>query len=151
MTSMTFHLHLANHANKKGLFPVMLRMTQNRKSKRLRTLVEVRTAEWNKNKECVRASNPNSEWMNEVLEKELRMAKDVYLNLRNRGMDTPEKVKDSMKRGKRSPSFMVYAKERFAKMAKEKRTRQSGGESTHGTFQSRHDTEIYGRVRHQTE
>lgn len=52
MTSMTFHLHLANHANKKGLFPVMLRMTQNRKSKRLRTLVEVRTAEWNKNKEC---------------------------------------------------------------------------------------------------
>lgn len=120
MTSMTFHLHLANHANKKGLFPVMLRMTQNRKSKRLRTLVEVRTAEWNKNKECVRASNPNSEWMNEVLEKELRMAKDVYLNLRNRGMDTPEKVKDSMKRGKRSPSFMVYAKERFAKMAKEK-------------------------------
>lgn len=112
MTSMTFHLHLANHANKKGLFPVMLRMTQNRKSKRLRTLVEVRTAEWNKNKECVRASNPNSEWMNEMLEKELRMAKDVYLNLRSRGMDTPEKVKDSMKRGKRSPSFMVYAKER---------------------------------------
>ena len=112
MTSMTFHLHLANHANKKGLFPVMLRMTQNRKSKRLRTLVEVRTAEWNKNKECVRASSPNSEWMNEVLEKELRMAKDVYLNLRNRGMDTPEKVKDSMKRGKRSPSFMVYARER---------------------------------------
>ena len=55
---------MANHANKKGLFPVMLRMTQNRKSKRLRTLVEVITAEWNKNKECVRASNPNSEWMN---------------------------------------------------------------------------------------
>ena len=55
-----------------------------------------------------------------MLEKELRMAKDVYLNLRNRGMDTPEKVKDSMKRGKQSPSFMVYAKERFAKMAKEK-------------------------------
>ena len=75
MTSMTFHLHLANHANKKGLFPVMLRMTQNRKSKRLRTLVEVRTAEWNKNKECVRASSPNSEWMNEVLEKELRKKK----------------------------------------------------------------------------
>lgn len=109
---MTFHLQLANHPNRKGLFPVMLRMTQNRKSRRIRTVVEVKASEWNRNREQVRANNPDCRRLNGILDGELRRAVDIYRRLRETGMDTPGNVKDSIRNGTRSPSFLLYAKER---------------------------------------
>lgn len=112
MATITFHLQLANHPNKKGLFPVMLRMTQDRKSKRIRTTVEVRASEWNRNKEQVRAVNPDYMRLNEILDNEVWQAKEIYRQLRKTGMDTPGKVKEGLKSGKHSPSFLLYAKDR---------------------------------------
>lgn len=112
MATMTFHLHLANHPNKKGLFPVMLRITQNRKSRRITIPVEVRASEWNHSKERVRASNTDYQRLNEILDSEVQRAKDIYRHFRKIGMDTLEKVKDGMKSGRRSPSFLLYARNR---------------------------------------
>jgi len=90
----------------------MLRMTQDRKSKRIRTDVEIRVSEWNRNKEQVRAVNPDYMRLNEMLDNEVWQAKDIYRHLRKTGTDTLAKVKESMKSGKHSPSFLQYAKDR---------------------------------------
>ena len=43
----TFGFMLANHPNRFGFYPVMLRITRDRKTKRVKTELEVKKADWN--------------------------------------------------------------------------------------------------------
>lgn len=43
----SFGFQLATSPNKKGLYPVVLRITQDRKQKKVRTSLEVKKADWN--------------------------------------------------------------------------------------------------------
>jgi len=47
--AMTFGFQLATQPNKKGLYPVVLRITQDRKQKKVRTTFEVKKSDWNQN------------------------------------------------------------------------------------------------------
>ena len=43
----TFGFQLATSPNMKGLYPVILRITQDRRQKKIRTTFEVKKADWN--------------------------------------------------------------------------------------------------------
>ena len=47
--AMTFGFQLVTQPNKKGLYPVVLRITQDRKQKKVRTTFEVKKSDWNQN------------------------------------------------------------------------------------------------------
>ena len=72
----TFHFELNSTANKAGKYAIMLRITQNRKHKRLKTSIELnRKSDWNPKKEEVRTSEPNYEKWNDALAKEKEAAR----------------------------------------------------------------------------
>ena len=43
----TFGFELANHPNRFGFYPIMLRITRDRKKKRVKTGLEVKKSDWN--------------------------------------------------------------------------------------------------------
>ena len=67
----TFALELANAANRSGEWPVYIRLTQERKKKRIKTNVLVRRkSEWNpkaRNENWVRTADPDYAIKNEAL------------------------------------------------------------------------------------
>ena len=90
----TFHFELNSTANKAGKYAIMLRITQNRKHKRLKTSIELnRKSDWNPKKEEVRTSEPNYEKWNDALAKEKEAARAKYRELKEEGLATADKIK----------------------------------------------------------
>ena len=80
----SFNFELSQRPNRKGKYPVYLRITQNRKSKRIKTSIELNKAsDWNKKSHEVRKSEPNAKVWNDVLSKELEKANSSYRKLRD--------------------------------------------------------------------
>ena len=109
----TFNFELNNKPNKEGKYIVMLRITQNRKLKRIKTCVELnRKSDWNRKRQEVRQSEPNYQIWNDRLNKELERAKEQYQELKDTGTVTPDKIKDGLLAAERPVSFLQYAKKR---------------------------------------
>ena len=107
---------LSSKPNRHGAYVVYLRVTQNRKHKRMKTSVEVRKkSEFNPkstNERWVSSSNPNHAVLNEELRKELEKARKTYRDLKEDGLASSEKIIQELKSGERSLSFIDYAKKR---------------------------------------
>lgn len=54
--NVTIGFQLANHPNKRGLYPIMIRITQERVSKRIRSPLEVKKEDWNQKSQQFRKS-----------------------------------------------------------------------------------------------
>lgn len=111
----TFGFMLANHANRFGYYPVMLRITRDRKTKRVKTELEVKKADWNqKAKNCkhFRSSAMNSEVYNAMLQDILRKFKETYIELKETGTASQENIIQQVKSNEVTDSFLQYAKER---------------------------------------
>lgn len=108
----TFGFMLANHPNRFGFYPIMLRITRNRKTRRVKTELEVKKADWNqkaKNYKHFRSSFHNSEVYNKMLEDILERYRDSYEELKKEGTVTSENIIDKVKNGEASESFLEYA------------------------------------------
>lgn len=109
----TIHLELKKEATSKGLFPVFVRITQDRKSKRIKTSVALKSIkDWNPkgegNEKWVRTSEPKAAVLNEQLKKELDEAKRIYRE--NKDASLSGLVKN-IKGNDESTSFLAYIKE----------------------------------------
>lgn len=109
----TFHLEIKKEPTSKGLYPVYIRITENRKSKRIKTSIELkRLTDWNpntKNGKYIKASEPNSVKWNDVLEQELERCKDIYREDKSQSIDS---LKQTYKRGEESESFLDFIKQK---------------------------------------
>lgn len=111
----TFGFILANHPNRFGFYPVMLRITKDRVTKRVKTELEVKKADWNqkaRNYKHFRDSFDNAEVYNEILLDILKKYKDTYKELKDEGTASQENIIQKVKSNEVSESFLQYAKER---------------------------------------
>lgn len=110
ITNMTFNYELSSKPNKKGSYPIYLRITQNRISKRTKTTIELRSpSDWNKKSQEVRKSEPNHKVWNDVLEKELEKAKSTYRSLMDAGTASAQNIISGLKSEGQSFSFIQFA------------------------------------------
>ena len=108
----TFNLELNNKANKQGQYVVFIRVTQNRKIKRVRTTIALRRlADWNKDKKCVRASEPNAKAWNAQLERELEAARQVFRDLNAEGLATTRNIVSRIKDEGAKPTLLAYTEQ----------------------------------------
>ncbi len=110
---ITFNFELNHKPNRLGKYTVFLRITQDRKPKRVKTGIELSNVnDWNPKKQQVRASEPKYRKYNDDLDILLREAKESYIELRSRGLATAGRIKQNISEGEKSSSFMEYARER---------------------------------------
>ena len=109
----SFGLNLASHSDKEGNIPIYIRITQNRKSKRISTSVTIRKkSDWNprgKSDNWIRTSDPDSVKKNDTLKLELEKVKKEYQAQRVNGPVSISKVTKKVKEADVSPSFVEYA------------------------------------------
>lgn len=107
--SVTFHFQLKSEPNKQGEYVVFLRITQNRKSKKVKTTIALKSKnDWNKTKERVRSSEPNYAVWNDVLDKELERAKMVYRSLDSEGVASQTNIINALKDDSAKPMLLEY-------------------------------------------
>ena len=112
MIMMTFSKELNHRPNRQGLFVVFLRITQNRKIKRVKSSVAIRQRDWNSNKQEVRSSNPDHKILNERLNCELEKLKTVYSGLTSTGEVSIDSIIQKANAVDVSSSFLDYVKKR---------------------------------------
>lgn len=109
----TFNLELQTRPTKQGYYPVWVRITENRKHRRIKTSVVLsHLTDWNpkaKDDRKVRQSEPNFKQLNEALEKELARIKKEADRDENKTLSIAS-VAQIIKSGEQSPSFLEFAK-----------------------------------------
>ena len=109
----TYNFELNSKPSKKGTFVVLLRITENKRHKRIRTNVELDAVKyWNPNKQEVRKSEPNYKVLNEALKK----IKDEAMSAEEKLLDydkgvTSQNVVATMKAGRRVFSFIEFVED----------------------------------------
>lgn len=109
----TINFELSKRATRKGTFPVYIRITKDRKHKKVKSSIELnRLSDWNpkaKDNKHIRPSEPNHKAWNDVLEKEINDAREVYREDKSASIHTIQK---SIKSKEISASFYQYAKDK---------------------------------------
>lgn len=112
----TFNFEVSNKPSRKKTYAIYLRITQNRKKKRIKTSIEVnRLGDFNpkaKQAKWIRTSEANHKAWNKALEGELEKAKQTFRELGEDGMATKELIKATLQNSTVSTSFLEYAKQR---------------------------------------
>ena len=112
--STTIHLELKKQATSKGVYPIFIRITKDRKSKRIKTSIALKSPKhWNpkgeSNDNWVKTGEVSHEAWNEILRKELDEAKKTYAD--NKGASLSA-LKQTLKEKDTSASFLTFAKEK---------------------------------------
>lgn len=106
----TFAFYLNNKPNRFDKYAVYLRITQDRKAKRVKTPVEVLKEDWNKkgaeNDSWVRQGDLEYITKNDYLRKELAKAKEAYYQLKETSAATPEMIIAAMNSAETSKIFL---------------------------------------------
>lgn len=120
----TFTFEVKARKDRFGKYPIYLRITQNRKIKRIRTSVSVTLkngfipdealcdkSKWVKesflNKETIQESR-EVKLLNNILSNELQAAKATYEDLKTKGIASASKIQSELKSGGSSESFNVF-------------------------------------------
>lgn len=108
---ITFNLELNNKPNRLGKYSIFIRITQNRKIKRLKTSVLLNSKnEWNQKKQEVRSSTPEYAKLNDTLKKEVAKAEQTYRDMKDAGAVSPFRLKEKIVGLEKSESFLEFAK-----------------------------------------
>ena len=116
----TYNFELNNRPNKRGNFSVMLRITENKKHKRIKTSVELKSSKfWNPASQEVRKTEPNFKVYNETLKRMVESAKRAEQTLEdNQKGITSQSVVNTMRAEKGMFSFISFAED-FSNRTKE--------------------------------
>ena len=121
--AISFHLEIKKTPTKDGQFPVFIRITKDRKLKRIRTSISLnKLSDWNpkaKRNNWVRSSEKNAASWNEALAKELEAANALY---RDNKQDSIDSLAKKLKGEGQCKLFLAYAKQEAADMAAVGRT-----------------------------
>ena len=119
----TFNLELNNKPTRKNTYNILLRITQDRKHKRISTSIELKSPkDYNPKAKYgywIRTSEPNHKVWNEALINEIEEAKKTYRDLKEKGLASSELIKVTLKESEISPSFLAYAKQRTSDILNE--------------------------------
>ena len=95
-----------------AVFPIYLRITEKRRHRRYQTSIELsRKIDWNKTTQEIRTTEPNSKKWNNELQKLLERVKDIYRDLEEDGIASPEKILEVLEGGEKSFSFYIFAQQ----------------------------------------
>lgn len=112
----TFNFEVSNKPSRKSTFAIYLRITQDRKKKRIKSSIEVnKIKDFNpkaKNGKWIRTSEANHKSWNDSLKNELEKARKTFEKLGEDGMATKELIKATLQNSTVSTSFLGYAKQR---------------------------------------
>lgn len=112
----TFTFEVKNRRSRAGKFPIYLRITQNRKHKRIKTTIEVsRLNDFNPNAKqdnWIKKQEPHYKKWNDILAKELEKAKDAFRKLEEEGQATSGMMASVIANKGKPSSFLSYARER---------------------------------------
>ena len=125
----TIHLELKKQPTSKGLYPIFIRITKDRKSTRIRTSISLKSVkDWNPKGEgksaWVRTSEKQYQLFNDTLQEELDAVKETHKGNKDA---SSERLKELHKLEETSGSFLEYAK----KKVEEARVNQSIGTYKH--------------------
>ncbi len=119
----TFNLEVNNKPSRKNTYNILLRITQDRKHKRIKSSIELRSPkDYNpkaKHGNWIRTSEPNHKVWNAILDAEIEEAKKVYRDLKETGTATKELIKYNIQEVTVSPSFLSYIKQRSTEIYNE--------------------------------
>ncbi len=114
--AITFNFELNNKPTRKNTYKILLRITQDRKHKRIVSSVELNSPrDFNPKAKpgfWIRASEPKHKAWNETLMDELDDARETYKELKKKGIATKEMITTTIKESEHSTSFLEYAKKR---------------------------------------
>ena len=124
-TLPTFQLELNNKPNQNGKYSIFIRVTKDRKHKRMKTSYEASSPkDWNKKQGKFRASEPNYATWNSGLEDELNAIKTTYRDLKENQQSTSlESIKDAATKEVASNSFIEFFERKLADIYNEGRIR----------------------------
>lgn len=104
----TFTLELQKKPTSAGLYPIFIRITKERKHRRIKTSIALkRLSDWNPKSHQIRSSEPHQKAWNEQLEIELEEAKNAYRENKDASLNALAK---SIKEKEHSDSFLEFAK-----------------------------------------
>lgn len=115
--AITINFEINNRANSSGHYVVMLRLTQDRKLKRIKTSIQLKSkSDWNAKKQLVRSSEPNYE----VWNSNLQDLKEAYRKnaeaLKSAGRYTIECLMANVQSSEKTSSFLTYADDRIKEL-----------------------------------
>ena len=105
---LKFNFELGNKPKKTGLHPLFLRISQDRKHRRVYIGEDIPLVDWNFKKQEVRKSNLRHKQINDAIERAVEEAKQVKQE--NQDVSVSQ-VKDQLKYGRNTDSFYWYAYE----------------------------------------
>lgn len=108
----TIHLELKKQPTSKGLYPIFIRITKDRKSTRIRTSISLKSVkDWNPKGEgksaWVRTSEKQYQLFNDTLQEELDAVKETHKGNKDA---SSERIKELHKQEETSESFLAFAK-----------------------------------------
>lgn len=110
---ITYNFELNCRVNREGRYAILLRITEDRKLKRIKTNIELKhKSDWNQKKQEVRKSEPEYKKLNDVLEFIKNDAKEKYNTLMK--VEKPSSAKDvilALKVGNKSFSFIDFVED----------------------------------------
>lgn len=117
LMAISFNFELDKNPTRNKTYIVYLRITEDRKPKRIKTIVEInRISDFNKNgkknSSWVKSSEPKAAVWNEELDNLLTRAKTIYTDLLAKGTANKENLARILKDGEKSMSFIKYAEKR---------------------------------------
>jgi len=112
--SITFNYELNSNPTKNKTYVIFLRITEDKKHKRVKTSIELkRESDFNpkgkKSNNWVKPVEPNSKKWNDELDLFLERAKDIYRELSKKGRASKENIAELLESGERSESFLEFA------------------------------------------
>lgn len=106
----TFALMINSRPNRFGRYAIYIRIIQDRKVTKVKTSVEVKKQDWNKNggknEDWVRQSDPDYSIKNDALSRELAKVKATYQKLKGSSMATPDRIIASMASEETGKTFL---------------------------------------------
>lgn len=109
----TYNFELNHKPNRRGNFSVLLRITENKKHKRIKTPVELPNPKlWNSNLQEVRKNTPDFRVLNETLKriKESAIEAEELLEAKNIGISSSQVI-STMKAKRKTFSFLDFAED----------------------------------------
>ncbi len=110
-------IELRKKIRKDGTYPLVLRITKNRKPTYLYLGKNIFESDWDERRSRVRKSHPNATWFNNFLSKKLSKANDILVDLQIKNKDVSiREFKEVFRNTKPQSSFFSVAEEYYTNL-----------------------------------
>lgn len=111
--AITFNFELDKKKNSRGHYAIFIRITENRKHRKIKTSIELESlAHWQKKGQRISPKEPNCSKWNDILDKEMEKVKQTYRELKDEGKaSTATTIINAVKKEDKTFNFISYAEE----------------------------------------